>query len=59
MYGNAGHDVLIDLTCLDEARMSGGPGEDRFESYFDNLQGVDCSERWLRRARPSHRRSRA
>jgi Ca2+-binding RTX toxin-like protein len=43
MYGNAGHDVLIDLTCLYEARMFGGPGEDRFESYFDNLQGEDCS----------------
>jgi Ca2+-binding RTX toxin-like protein len=44
MYGNVGHDVLIDLTCLDEARMLGGPGDDRFESYFDNLQGEDCSE---------------
>jgi Ca2+-binding RTX toxin-like protein len=44
MYGNAGHDLLIDLTCLYEARMYGGPGDDRFESYFDNLQGEDCSE---------------
>jgi Ca2+-binding RTX toxin-like protein len=44
MHGNAGEDVLIDLTCQDEARMRGGFGADRFESHFDNLQGEDCSE---------------
>jgi Ca2+-binding RTX toxin-like protein len=44
MYGNGGHDVLIDLTCLDAGRLFGGRGEDHFESHFDNLQGEDCSE---------------
>jgi Ca2+-binding RTX toxin-like protein len=44
MYGNAGDDVLIDLTCVDVARMFGGRGDDSFESHFDNLQGEDCSQ---------------
>jgi Ca2+-binding RTX toxin-like protein len=43
MYGNAGDDVLIDLTCVDVARMFGGRGDDSFESFFDNFQGEDCS----------------
>lgn len=44
MYGNGGGDLLIDLTCLDEARMYGGHGDDNFESYFDNLGGEECSD---------------
>ena len=43
MYGEGGDDALIDLTCAYEAEMLGGTGNDRFESYFDNLGGDSCS----------------
>ena len=43
MYGNGGDDVLIDLTCMDETRMQGGPGDDHFESYIEGFQGGACS----------------
>ena len=42
MYGEGGDDVLIDLTCRDEAKMYGGYGNDHFESYFDNQGGEEC-----------------
>lgn len=43
MYGEGGHDVLIDLTCIDEAELYGGVGDDHLESYFDNQGGDNCS----------------
>lgn len=44
MYGDGGNDVLIDLTCTSNSRLSGGGGDDRLESYFDNYEGSNCSE---------------
>jgi Ca2+-binding RTX toxin-like protein len=47
MYGNGGDDLLVDLTCRNEARMHGGRGGDRLESHFDNLGGQGCTDSGL------------
>ena len=44
MYGEGGNDVLIDLSCSEKAELRGGYGDDRFESYFDNQGGENCSD---------------
>lgn len=44
MYGEQGHDTLIDLDCGTDSRLVGGSGADTMESYFDNLEGATCSD---------------
>lgn len=44
MFGNGGDDVLVDLECATDSRLSGGPGRDRLESYEQGSEGVTCTE---------------
>ena len=44
MYGNGGNDTLYDLDCGPNSHLFGGPGDDRIESFMDNLEGSNCSE---------------
>ena len=44
MFGDGGDDVLLDLTCSINSRLSGGGGNDRLKSFFENFEGMPCSE---------------
>jgi Ca2+-binding RTX toxin-like protein len=44
MLGGAGNDTLVELTCSYDSVLRGGDGNDRVESYFDNLNGANCSD---------------
>lgn len=44
MSGDRGDDVLLDYDCGSDSRLLGGRGDDRLESWFNNLKGIPCSE---------------
>ena len=44
MRGGVGNDVLTDLVCGTDSRLSGGDGDDRLMSSVDSFEGTTCSD---------------
>ena len=44
MLGGHGDDKLYDYDCSSNSVLRGGVGDDRIESWYDNLNGLNCSD---------------